>query len=103
MRTESDSWGECVGFYAMKHHRNGRYGHIASQMEVCLEEVEEEGLLVSWHFSRRPLLSLTVSPRKIQREVRAETGAAKASVASDSGGHGTVGLLSVCFWLSVAP
>ncbi|XP_023672063.1 phospholipid transfer protein C2CD2L [Paramormyrops kingsleyae] len=38
------------------------------QMEVCLEEVEEEGLLVSWHFSRRPLLSLTVSPRKIQRE-----------------------------------
>ncbi|KAG9351453.1 hypothetical protein JZ751_022703 [Albula glossodonta] len=39
------------------------------QLVVCLEEVEEEGLLVSWTFSQQPLLNLTVSPRRIQREM----------------------------------
>ncbi|KAJ8267044.1 hypothetical protein GJAV_G00137660 [Gymnothorax javanicus] len=38
------------------------------QLMVCLEEVEEEGLLVSWMFSQQPLLDLTVSPRKVQRD-----------------------------------
>ncbi|XP_076867944.1 phospholipid transfer protein C2CD2L [Brachyhypopomus gauderio] len=42
---------------------------MQAQLQVCLEEVEEEGLLVSWTFSKQPLLSLTVTPRqKVQRE-----------------------------------
>ncbi|KAJ8276644.1 hypothetical protein COCON_G00083960 [Conger conger] len=41
---------------------------VQVQLVVCLEEVEEEGLLVSWTFSQQPLLDLTVSPRRIQRE-----------------------------------
>lgn len=41
------------------------------QLQVCLEEVEEEGLLVSWMFSQQPLLFLTLTPRqRVQREVR---------------------------------
>lgn len=40
------------------------------QLQVCLEEVEEEGLLVSWMFSQQPLLCLTLTPRqRVQREV----------------------------------
>ncbi|XP_066565002.1 phospholipid transfer protein C2CD2L isoform X2 [Amia ocellicauda] len=39
-----------------------------AQLVVCLEEIEEEGLLVSWSFSEHPLLSLTITPRKVQRE-----------------------------------
>ncbi|KAG5843760.1 hypothetical protein ANANG_G00154340 [Anguilla anguilla] len=38
------------------------------QLVVCLEEVEEEGLLVSWTFSQQPLLDLSVKPRRMQRE-----------------------------------
>ncbi|KAI5089304.1 phospholipid transfer protein C2CD2L isoform X2, partial [Silurus meridionalis] len=46
---------------------------IQAQLQVCLEEVEQEGLLVSWMFSQQPLLSLTVTPRqRVQREVREE-------------------------------
>ncbi|KAF7688684.1 phospholipid transfer protein C2CD2L [Silurus meridionalis] len=42
---------------------------IQAQLQVCLEEVEQEGLLVSWMFSQQPLLSLTVTPRqRVQRE-----------------------------------
>ncbi|XP_035288890.1 phospholipid transfer protein C2CD2L [Anguilla anguilla] len=38
------------------------------QLVVCLEEVEEEGLLVSWTFSQQPLLDLSVKPCRMQRE-----------------------------------
>ncbi|KAK6316607.1 hypothetical protein J4Q44_G00120070 [Coregonus suidteri] len=40
---------------------------MLAQLVVRLEEVEEEGLLVSWTFSQQPI-SLTVAPRRIQRE-----------------------------------
>lgn len=43
-----------------------------------LEEVEDEGLLVSWTLCRQPSLSLTVSPCKLHRKVTAS-----ATVASD--------------------
>ncbi|TSY98092.1 Phospholipid transfer protein C2CD2L [Bagarius yarrelli] len=42
---------------------------MKAQLQVCLEEVEEEGLLVSWMFSQQPLLSLTLTPRqRVQRK-----------------------------------
>ncbi|XP_052448821.1 phospholipid transfer protein C2CD2L-like isoform X2 [Carassius gibelio] len=42
---------------------------MQAQLQVCLEEVEEEGLLVSWTFSKQPHLSLTVTPRqRVQKE-----------------------------------
>ncbi|XP_036393475.1 phospholipid transfer protein C2CD2L-like isoform X2 [Megalops cyprinoides] len=41
---------------------------VQVQLEVCLQEVEEEGLLVSWSFSQQPLLSLSVFPRRLQQE-----------------------------------
>ncbi|XP_046876269.1 phospholipid transfer protein C2CD2L isoform X1 [Hypomesus transpacificus] len=41
---------------------------MLAQLVVCLEEVEEEGLLVTWTFSRQPTFFLTVSPRRLQRE-----------------------------------
>ncbi|XP_069751100.1 phospholipid transfer protein C2CD2L isoform X1 [Narcine bancroftii] len=37
------------------------------QMEICLEEAEVKGLLVTWSFKEPPALSLTVTP-KLQRE-----------------------------------
>lgn len=37
---------------------------------MCLEEVEDEGLLVSWTLSKQPSFTLTVSPYKQQRQVR---------------------------------
>ncbi|KAL0993780.1 hypothetical protein UPYG_G00113850 [Umbra pygmaea] len=40
---------------------------MLAQFVVRLEEVQEEGLLVSWTFSQQPI-SLTLAPRKIQRE-----------------------------------
>lgn len=39
-------------------------------MEVSLEEIPDEGLLVSWAFTDRPDLSLTVLPKLQAREVR---------------------------------
>ncbi|XP_062392272.1 phospholipid transfer protein C2CD2L isoform X2 [Sardina pilchardus] len=39
-----------------------------AQLVVSLEEVEEEGLLVSWTFSQPPHLSVNVSSMRIQRE-----------------------------------
>lgn len=39
------------------------------QLEVNLEEIPDEGLLVSWAFSDRPDLSLTVLPKLQAREV----------------------------------
>uniref|UniRef100_A0A671KV18 C2cd2 like n=1 Tax=Sinocyclocheilus anshuiensis TaxID=1608454 RepID=A0A671KV18_9TELE len=42
---------------------------LQAQLRVCLEEVEEEGLLVSWTFSKQPHLSLTVTPcQRVQKE-----------------------------------
>ncbi|XP_026854280.2 phospholipid transfer protein C2CD2L isoform X1 [Electrophorus electricus] len=42
---------------------------MQAQLQVCLEEVEEEGLLVSWTFSQQPLLSMTMTPRqRVHRE-----------------------------------
>lgn len=42
---------------------------MEAQLQVCLEEVEEEGLLVSWIFSKQPRLSITVTPRqRVQKE-----------------------------------
>ncbi|XP_067294903.1 phospholipid transfer protein C2CD2L isoform X2 [Pseudorasbora parva] len=42
---------------------------MQAQLQVCLEEVEEEGLLVSWTFSKQPHLSLTVKSRqRVQKE-----------------------------------
>lgn len=50
--------------------KNLRVGGLL-QLQVCLEEVEEEGLLVSWMFSQHPLLTFTLTPRqRVQREVR---------------------------------
>lgn len=39
------------------------------QVVACLEEVEDEGLLVSWTLCRQPSFDLTVSPCKLQRQV----------------------------------
>ncbi|XP_061559085.1 phospholipid transfer protein C2CD2L isoform X3 [Phycodurus eques] len=39
-----------------------------AKVVVCLEEVEDEGLLVSWSLSKQPLLKLTVSPCKQLRQ-----------------------------------
>ncbi|XP_068600604.1 phospholipid transfer protein C2CD2L [Brachionichthys hirsutus] len=41
---------------------------MVTKVLVCLEEVEEEGLLVSWTLSRQPSFNLTVSPCKLQRQ-----------------------------------
>ncbi|XP_030648735.1 phospholipid transfer protein C2CD2L [Chanos chanos] len=42
---------------------------MQAQLMICLEEIEEEGLLVSWSFSQQPLLSIKVCPRtQVQRE-----------------------------------
>lgn len=40
------------------------------QVVVGLEEVEDEGLLISWTLSKHPSFTLTVSPCKLQRKVR---------------------------------
>ncbi|XP_059812802.1 phospholipid transfer protein C2CD2L isoform X2 [Hypanus sabinus] len=39
---------------------------LQAQMEICLEEAELKGLLVTWSFKEPPALSLTVTP-KLQR------------------------------------
>ncbi|KAL4647519.1 C2 domain-containing protein 2-like [Arapaima gigas] len=41
---------------------------LQAQIKVYLEEIDEEGLLASWSFSQHPLLCLSVSPRRVQRE-----------------------------------
>lgn len=43
---------------------------LCPQLEVNLEEIPGEGLLVSWAFTDRPDLSLTVLPKLQAREVR---------------------------------
>ncbi|XP_027886251.1 phospholipid transfer protein C2CD2L isoform X1 [Xiphophorus couchianus] len=41
---------------------------MMAKVDVSLEEVEDEGLLISWTFSKQPSFSLTVSPCKLQRQ-----------------------------------
>ncbi|XP_028277156.1 phospholipid transfer protein C2CD2L [Parambassis ranga] len=40
---------------------------MVAKVVVCLEEVEDEGLLISWSLSKQPSFSLTVSRYKLQR------------------------------------
>ncbi|XP_039888809.1 phospholipid transfer protein C2CD2L isoform X2 [Simochromis diagramma] len=40
---------------------------VVAKVVACLEEVEDEGLLISWSLSKKPSFSLTVSPCKLQR------------------------------------
>ncbi|KAM9846725.1 phospholipid transfer protein C2CD2L isoform 2-T2 [Aulostomus maculatus] len=40
---------------------------MVAKVVVCLEEVEDEGLLVSWTLSKQPSFTLTASPCKLQR------------------------------------
>lgn len=48
------------------------------QLDVSLEEIPDEGLLVSWAFTDRPDLSLTVLPKLQAREVRGQGSAEEA-------------------------
>ncbi|XP_023135967.2 phospholipid transfer protein C2CD2L isoform X1 [Amphiprion ocellaris] len=41
---------------------------MVAKVTASLEEVEDEGLLISWNLSKQPSLSLTVSPCKLQRQ-----------------------------------
>nr|XP_020454632.1 C2 domain-containing protein 2-like isoform X1 [Monopterus albus] len=41
---------------------------MMAKVVVCLEEVQDEGLLMSWTLSKLPLFSLNVSPCKLQRQ-----------------------------------
>ncbi|XP_035034981.1 phospholipid transfer protein C2CD2L [Hippoglossus stenolepis] len=41
---------------------------MMTKVVVCLEEVEDEGLLISWTLTKQPSFSLSVSPRKLQRQ-----------------------------------
>ncbi|XP_070839849.1 phospholipid transfer protein C2CD2L [Chaetodon trifascialis] len=41
---------------------------MVTKVAVCLEEVEDEGLLMSWTLSKQPSFTLTVSPCKLQRQ-----------------------------------
>ncbi|XP_070773902.1 phospholipid transfer protein C2CD2L [Enoplosus armatus] len=41
---------------------------MVAKVVVCLEEVEDEGLLMSWTLSKQPSFTLTVSPCKLQRQ-----------------------------------
>ncbi|KAK1882556.1 Phospholipid transfer protein C2CD2L [Dissostichus eleginoides] len=41
---------------------------MVAQLVVCLEEVEDEGLLMSWTLSKQPTFSLSVSPCRLQRQ-----------------------------------
>lgn len=40
---------------------------MVAKVVVCLQEVEDEGLLISWSLSKQPGFALTVSPCKLQR------------------------------------
>ncbi|XP_029925249.1 phospholipid transfer protein C2CD2L [Myripristis murdjan] len=41
---------------------------MVTKLVVCLEEMEEEGLLVSWTLSKQPSFILSVSPCRLQRQ-----------------------------------
>ena len=55
-------------------------------MEIHLEEIENEGLLVSWMFEDRPDLNLSVLPRLQLREVSGKR--REAGVDRRKGGRG---------------
>ncbi|XP_076024823.1 phospholipid transfer protein C2CD2L [Genypterus blacodes] len=42
---------------------------MVTQVVVCLEEVDDEGLLMSWTLSKQPSFALKVSPCRLQRRV----------------------------------
>ncbi|XP_037323217.2 phospholipid transfer protein C2CD2L isoform X1 [Pungitius pungitius] len=41
---------------------------MVAKVVVCLEEVEDEGLLMSWTLSKQPSFALSASPCKLQRQ-----------------------------------
>lgn len=41
---------------------------MVTKVVVCLEELEDEGLVLSWTLSKQPSFTLTVSPCKLQRQ-----------------------------------
>ncbi|CAL9685644.1 unnamed protein product [Knipowitschia caucasica] len=47
---------------------------VVAKMEVCLEEVENEGLLISWTLSRESCFSISVSTLKVQKQPHAGEG-----------------------------
>lgn len=51
------------------HMKPGRLSVCLRQVVVSLEEVEDEGLLMSWTLSKQPSFTLTVSPCKLHRQV----------------------------------
>lgn len=56
---------------------------MMAKVEVSLEEVEDEGLQISWIFPKQPSFSLSVSPCKLQRqgsEAAADLGMIKGMV-----------------------
>lgn len=57
---------------------------VPPQLEVSLEEIPDEGLLVSWAFTDRPDLSLTVLPKLQAREVRGQGGEEEAEQGGDA-------------------
>lgn len=57
---------DCIPVRMMSSH-----AFCLDQVVVHLEEKESEGLLVSWTLCKQPSFSLSVSPRKLQRQVGA--------------------------------
>uniref|UniRef100_A0A8C6SXH8 C2cd2 like n=1 Tax=Neogobius melanostomus TaxID=47308 RepID=A0A8C6SXH8_9GOBI len=47
---------------------------VVAKLDVCLEEVENEGLLMSWTLSRQSALSISISSLKIQKQGQAGEG-----------------------------
>lgn len=47
---------------------------VVAKLDVCLEEVENEGLLMSWTLSRQSSLSISISSLKIQKQSLAGEG-----------------------------
>ncbi|KAJ0061965.1 hypothetical protein NL108_014677 [Boleophthalmus pectinirostris] len=47
---------------------------VVAKMEVCLEEVENEGLLMSWNLLRQSCFSISISSLKIQKQSHAGEG-----------------------------
>ncbi|NWY15075.1 C2C2L protein, partial [Aphelocoma coerulescens] len=56
---------------------------LQAQVEIHLEEIQNEGLLVSWTFKDRPNLDLLVLPRLELPEVRKDEGRADLSTIKD--------------------
>lgn len=67
---EGGSWGVGSHWRPEASHPSPVVPH--PQLEVSLEEIPDQGLLVSWAFTDRPDLSLTVLPKLQAREVRGQ-------------------------------